>query len=233
MNSKRIRITNNSGRKVNIINGDEIVPISQGERINVYTKADTLKFCYAEPKRMSLKILEHPGIMREHIKEIAPGFVLFFDCEIKTEDCFDDISVEERNYTHGHVILFGALKTDLECEHKLLWRNQTDKRILRGFLYGSSLFWIANFLLVGLVGISLLFDEFAVGYLVMSLIFLGLFITYIKVFRDEIKFINIEKNSTEMLLECDMITIFTSSKHRIAFKSIEYLKGEDYDEYRA
>lgn len=221
MDYKRIRITNNSGRKVNIINGDEITSLPQGERINVYTKADTLKFCYAEEKRMSLLIFKHPSLNKRYNKEIGPGFTLFFDSEIKTEDIHGDIELNERIYTYGHSVIFAFLKADIDCDYKLLWRNRIDRNIFRLIFYFTSLLWIVITGLLLAAGISILFEEFHFGYIIMCLIFLMLFVVGIKIFRTHRKFIGIADNTEDILLECKPVVIINSTKYVLEFHAVE------------
>ncbi len=217
----RIRITNNSGRKVNIINGDEIITVAQGERVSVYAKAETLRFTYETPKRLSFLMFKHPALNKRYNVEIGPGFTLFFDSEIKTEDIHGDITLNEKIYTYGHSIVFAFLKADIECEHSLLWQNKTDKNILRLILYFTSLFWIIVTGLFSAAGISVLFEDFRFGYIIMCLSFLLLFIVGIKIFINHRKFIGITENTEEILLESNPVVILNSSKHVLEFKIME------------
>ncbi len=221
MNSKRIRITNNGSRKVNIINGDEIITVAQGERVSVYAKAETLRFTYETPKRLSLLMFKHPALTKRYNTEIGPGFALFFDSEIRTEDIIGDITLKERIYTYGHTIVFAFLKTNIDCDFSLLWQNKADKYILSMILYFTSLFWTVVTGLLSAAGISLLFEEFHFGYIVMCLCFFMLFAVGIKIFRIHRKFIGITENTEEILLESNPVVILNSTKYLLEFKVID------------
>lgn len=221
MEYKRIRITNNAQRNVKIINGDENITVAQGERVTVYAKAETLRFTYEKPKRLSLLIFRHPSLSKRYNIEIGPGFTLFFDSEIKTEDIHGDITLKEKIYSYGHTIVFAFLNADIECEHSLLWQSKTDRNILRLILYSTSLFWIVVTGLFSAAGISILFDEFHFGYVIMCLCFFMLFAVGIKIFINHRKFIGITENTEEILLEGNPIIILNSTKYILEFNTID------------
>lgn len=217
----RIRITNNAQRKVNIINGDEIITVAQGERVTVYAKAETLRFTYEKPRRLSLLIFKHPSLNKRYNTEIGPGFTLFFDSEIKTADIHGDITLKERIYTYGHMIVFAFLNADIGCEHSLLWQSKTDRNILRLILYLTSLFWFVVTGLISAAGIGLLFEEFHFGYVIMCLIFFVLFAVDIKIFINHRKFIGITENTQAILLESHPVIILNSTKYILEFNTID------------
>lgn len=217
----RIRITNNAQRKVNILNGDEIITVAQGERVTVYTKAETLRLTYEKPKRLSLLLFKHPALNKRYNFEMGPGFILFFYSEIKTEDIHGDITLNERIYTYGHVIVFAFLKADIECDHSLLWQRKTDRNILRLILYSTSLLWIITTGLLSAAGISLLLEEFRFGYIILCLTVFVLFAVFIKVFINHRKFIRITENTEEILLESHPVVIINSTKYVLEFRSLD------------
>lgn len=169
---------------------------------------------------MSLKMLKQP---HKPIYDIlySPGFILFFDSQINTADCYNDIVLQEKNLTYGGVIVFAFPKVDIECEYKLLWRNKLDKTVLKLILYSTELTWILFSGLLLLASIDLIFEEFSFGYVISGLIILLLFIVGIKVFKDHRKFINITNNTQAILKECHPVLIYNSTKYLLHFKSIE------------
>lgn len=221
MNSKRIRITNNSSRKVSIINGDERISLAHGERVSIYTKAETITFSYDDSKRMSLKMFKQPHFRRIYDTMYSPGFILFFDCQINTADCYNDIIIQEQIFTYGNAVVFAFLKTDIDCKYKLLWKNKLDKTILKLILYSTELIWIFFTGLLFLASVSLIFEEFSFGIVILGLTMLLLFIVGIKVFKNHRKFINITDHTQDILTECNPVIIFNSTKHLLHFRSIE------------
>lgn len=221
MNSKKIRITNNSSRKITLINGDERISLAHGERVSIYTKGETITFSYNDFKRMSIKMFKYPPLTRRYNIEYAPGFILFFDCQINTADCHNDIVLQEQVFTYGHTVVFAFLKTDIDCEYKLLWKNKLDKTILKLILYSTCFIWILFTGLLFLASISLIFEEFSFGIVILGLMMLLFFIVGIKVFKNHRKFINITDHTQDILTECNPVIIFNSTKYLLHFKSIE------------
>ena len=221
MNSKKIRITNNSSRKITLINGDERISLAHGERVSIYTKGETITFSYNDFKRMSIKMFKYPPLTRRYNIEYAPGFILFFDCQINTADCHNDIVLQEQVFTYGHTVVFAFLKTDIDCEYKLLWKNKLDKTILKLILYSTCFIWTFFAGLLFLASVSLIFEEFSFGIVIFGLTMLLLFIVGIKVFKDHRKFINITNHTQDILNECNPVIIFNSTKHLLHFESIE------------
>lgn len=221
MYSKKIRITNKTSRKITIINGDETISLAHGERISIYTKAETITFSYDCFKRMSLKMFKqsHPTGLYNVL--YSPGFTLFFNSQINTADCHNDIVLQEQIFTYGNAIVFAFPKTDIDCEYKLLWNNKLDKTILKLILYSTELIWILFSGLLSLASVALIFEEFSFGYIISGLIMLLLFIVGIKVFKDHRNFIHITNNTKAILNECHPVIIYNSTKYFLHFKSIE------------
>ena len=170
---------------------------------------------------MSLKIFKYPPLTGRYNIEYAPGFILFFDCQINTADCYNDIVIKEQIFNYGTTVVFAFLKTDIDCEYKLLWKNKLDKTILKLILYSTALIWIFFAGLLFLASVSLIFEEFSFGIVILGLTMLLLFIVGIKVFKNHREFINITDHTQDILNECNPVIIFNSTKNLLHFESIE------------
>ena len=221
MYSKKIRITNKTSRKVTIINGDETITLAYGERVIIYAKDEIIRFVYNDAKRMSLKMFKLPHYRPIYDIMYTPGFILFFDSQINTADCHNDIVLQEKILTYGSLIVFAFPKTDVNCEYKLSWKNKLDKTILKLILYSTTFIGILVTGLMFLASIALIFEEFSFSYVILGFMMLLLFIAGIKVFKDHRKFINITNNTQSILNECHPVIIYNSTKYLLHFKSIE------------
>lgn len=170
---------------------------------------------------MSLKMFKQPHVSPLYDIMYSPGFILFFDCQINTADCYNDIVIKEQIFNYGTTVVFSFLKADIDCEYKLLWKNKLDKTILKLILYSTGFIWILFTGLMFLASLCLIFEEFSFGYVILGLMMLIFFIVGIIVFKDHLKFINITNNTQAVLNECNPVLIFNSTKYLLHFKSIE------------